>query len=78
MSDLIGGDANVNAEAIRRVLDGSREPFRDIVVLNAGAALVVADIVGTLREGVETAAAAIDNGAAKQVLAKLVETSNAS
>lgn len=77
MSDLIGGDASVNADAIRRVLDGNREPFRDIVVLNAGAALVVAGIVADLRSGVEAATAAIDNGTAKQVLAKLVEVSNA-
>ncbi|MGI9477075.1 MAG: anthranilate phosphoribosyltransferase [Hyphomicrobiaceae bacterium] len=77
MSDLIGGDASVNADAIRRVLDGNREPFRDIVVLNAGAALVVAGLVADLRSGVEAAAAAIDNGSAKQVLARLVEVSNA-
>ena len=77
MSDLIGGDASVNADAIRRVLDGNREPFRDIVVLNAGAALVVAGIVADLRSGVEAAIAAIDNGSAKQVLARLVEVSNA-
>lgn len=77
MSDLIGGDANVNAEAIRRVLDGNREPYRDIVLLNAGAALVVAGIVDNLRDGVQAAAASIDTGMAKHVLAKLVETSNA-
>ena len=77
MSDLIGGDASVNADAIRRVLDGNREPFRDIVVLNAGAALVVAGLVADLRSGVEAAATAIDNGSAKQVLARLVEVSNA-
>ena len=78
MSDLIGGDASVNADAIRRVLDGNREPFRDIVVLNAGAALVVAGLSANLRDGVEAASTAIDNGAAKQILAKLVEVSNAS
>jgi anthranilate phosphoribosyltransferase len=76
MSDLIGGDASVNADAIRRVLDGDREPFRDIVVLNAGAALVVAGITVNLRDGIEAASAAIDNGAAKQALTKLVEVSN--
>lgn len=76
MSDLIGGDASVNADAIRRVLDGNREPFRDIVVLNAGAALVVAGVAADLPDGVEKAAAAIDYGAAKQTLAKLVEVSN--
>ncbi len=77
MNDLIGGDASVNADAIRRVLDGSREPFRNIVVLNAGAALVVTGLAPDLRSGVEAASAAIDNGAAKQALAKLVEVSNA-
>lgn len=78
MSDLIGGDASVNAEAIRRVLDGNREPFRDIVVLNAGAALVVAGVASDLRSGVEAAQSSIDSGAAKQTLDKLIETSNAS
>lgn len=78
MSDLIGGDAGVNADAIRRVLDDNREPFRDIVILNAGAALVVAGVAADLRGGVEAATTAIANGSAKQVLAKLVEVSNAS
>lgn len=78
MSDLIGGDASVNADAIRRVLDDSREPFRDIVILNAGAALVVAGVAADLRGGVEAATAAIANGSARQSLAKLVEVSNAS
>lgn len=77
MSDLVGGDATVNADAIRRVLDGNREPFRDIVALNAGAALVVAGIADELRSGVEAALAAIDSGAAKQALMKLIETSHA-
>ena len=77
MNDLIGGDATVNADAIRRVLDGSREPFRNIVVLNAGAALLVTGLAPDLRSGVEAAGAAIDNGAARQALAKLVEVSNA-
>lgn len=77
MSDLIGGDSTVNADAIRRVLDGNREPYRDIVVLNAGAALVVAGLAADLREGVEKATASIDTGAAKQSLIKLIEVSNA-
>jgi len=76
MSDLVGGDASVNASAIQRVLDGNHEPFRDIVLLNAGAALVVADISPDLRTGVEAATAAIDNGAAKQTLEKLIEVSH--
>ena len=77
MSDLIGGDATVNADAIRRVLDDNREPFRDIVILNAGAALVVAGIAADLRGGVEAATAAIEDGSARQALAKLVEVSRA-
>jgi anthranilate phosphoribosyltransferase len=77
MRDLIGVDAGVNADAIRRVLDGNREPYRDIVVLNAGAALVVAGIAANLPEGCEKAALAVDNGSAKQALAKLIEVSNA-
>jgi len=77
MSDLVGGDATTNAAAIRRVLDGNREPFRDIVLMNAGAALVVAGLCTDLRTGVEAAGAAIESGAAKQALDKLIEVSNA-
>jgi len=77
LSDLIGGDAEVNAAAIRRVLAGAHEPFRDIVVLNAGAALYVADLASDLAEGVRMAAAAIDDGRAGRALEKLIEVSNA-
>lgn len=76
LSDLVGGDAAVNAEAIRRVLDGERGPFRDIVVLNAGAALVVAALADDLAAGVEAAQTAIDNGKAKAALDKLIAVSN--
>ena len=78
MSDLVGGDASVNAAAIRRVLDGNREPYRDIVVLNAGAALVVAGLATDLCQGVLAAQQAIDNGAAKSALTRLIEVSNGS
>jgi anthranilate phosphoribosyltransferase len=76
-SQLRGGDAAENAAAIRRVLDGERGGRRDAIVLNAGAALVAAGVDETLRDGVATAAAAIDDGAAGAVLVRLVEFSNA-
>ena len=77
LTDLLGGDADVNATAIRRVLAGAKEPFRDIVVLNAGAALVIAGLADTLASGVEQAAAAIDDGRAQAALDRLIEVSNA-
>ncbi|MCB1509889.1 MAG: anthranilate phosphoribosyltransferase [Hyphomicrobiaceae bacterium] len=77
LADLIGGDANVNAQAIRDLLDGKRGAYRDIVVLNAAAAMIVAGKAGDLAAGAKLAETAIDTGAAKNALAKLVETSNA-
>jgi anthranilate phosphoribosyltransferase len=59
------------------VLDGDHGPHRDIVVLNAGAALVVADAVASLAAGVERAAASIDSGAAAAALDALVRESQA-
>ncbi len=67
---LKGGDAQYNARAIREILAGAKNPFRDIVLLNAGAALVVADKAETLGQGVEIAASAIDAGVAARVLEK--------
>lgn len=75
--DLRGGDAEANATAIRSVLDGDRGPFRDIVLLNAAASLIVAGKAATLREGAEMAAGAIESGAARERLRHLVATSNA-
>ena len=76
LSDLKGGDAAYNAAAIRALLDGKRGPVRDIVLLNAAAALLVGGKVGDLRAGVAMAERSIDSGAAKQSLAKLVEVTN--
>ena len=53
---------------LQQLLDGERGAFRDIVLLNSGAALVVAGVVRSLREGVGAAAEAIDNGRAMNVL----------
>jgi anthranilate phosphoribosyltransferase len=73
---LKGGDAGDNAAALRRILDGEAGAYRDITVLNAGAALLVAEKAGSLPEGVKMAEAAIDSGAARDCLARLVEISN--
>ncbi|MCY3911486.1 MAG: anthranilate phosphoribosyltransferase [bacterium] len=73
---LVGGDAAVNAECLRRVLEGQPGAHRDIVMLNAAAALVVAEVSDTLENGLEAAAASIDDGLAGQVLESFVSTSN--
>jgi anthranilate phosphoribosyltransferase len=75
--DLKGADPEHNAAELRRVLDGEKTAYRDIAVLNAAAALVVAGEAGNLREGVERAASAVDSGAAKGALERLIQVSNA-
>ena len=70
---LAGGDAQQNAELLREIFAGQRGPRRDIVVLNAAAALWVAGLAADLRAGVAQAAEAIDSGAARRTLAALVE-----
>ncbi|HEY9218325.1 MAG TPA: anthranilate phosphoribosyltransferase [Phenylobacterium sp.] len=72
LADLVGGDPEHNATALRALLDGEHGPYRDIVLLNAAAALLVADAVETLRDGVERAAEVIDQGRAKDALDRLV------
>ena len=71
-SELKGGDADENAAAMRAVLKGKPSAFRDIVLLNAAAALVVAERAADLRSGVVRASEAIDSGAAAAVLERLV------
>jgi len=68
---LKGGDAAHNAAAIRRLLDGEAGAFRDIVLLNAAAALAVAGKADELGAGAALAARSIDSGQARAVLAKL-------
>jgi len=72
-ASLRGGDAAANAQAAREILGGARGPRRDVVLLNAAAALVVAGRAKDLREGVAQAAAAIDDGRAASVLARARE-----
>lgn len=74
---LKGGDATFNAVALRSVLAGDPSAYRDVVLMNAGAALVVAGRVASLGEGVKAATAAIDDGRAAARLEALIRVSNA-
>jgi anthranilate phosphoribosyltransferase len=74
--ELAGGTVEHNADIARRVLDGERGAQRDVVLLNAGAALEVAGFAGNLEEGMATAARAIDDGDAAKTLARWVDVSN--
>jgi anthranilate phosphoribosyltransferase len=74
---LKGGDPAHNAAALRAVLDGSRDAYRDIAVLNAAGALVVAEAARDLADGVERAQQALDAGKARETLDRLVTVSNA-
>lgn len=76
IADIRGGDAEENALALRALLDGAKGAYRDIVLLNAAAALIVSDKVETLAEGVAMAAAVIDDGRASTALAELVAATN--
>jgi anthranilate phosphoribosyltransferase len=74
-ADLVGGDAAENAETVQAVLDGRPGPTRDVVLLNAGAALFVAGRAASVREGLTLAGAAIDSGAARTTLDRMVRVS---
>ena len=74
---LRGGDAADNAAIARAVLSGQRGGPRDIVLLNAGASLLIAGRVATIPEGIAMAADAVDSGRAAAVLEKLVRLSRA-
>ena len=75
--DLRGGDPEHNAAALRAVLAGARTPYRDIALLNAAGALVVAGRAGSLREGAAMGGRALDEGRAADVLGRLVAASQA-
>jgi anthranilate phosphoribosyltransferase len=77
LADLRGGDPAENAEALRALLAGAQGPYRDIVLMNAAAAFLVADKVETLRDGVDLAIRAIDSGAAAHSLEVLVAATRA-
>jgi len=75
IADLRGGDREENAQIIRNLLAGRDGPKRDIVLINAAAALVVGGKARDLKDGVSLAARSIDSGAARQKLAALVDLS---
>ncbi|HLZ11817.1 MAG TPA: anthranilate phosphoribosyltransferase [Candidatus Acidoferrum sp.] len=76
LEEIRGGTAAENAALIRKIFDGERGPRRNIVAINAGAALLVTGIVNTLREGAEAASEAIENGAAKRKLEEMTRLGN--
>jgi anthranilate phosphoribosyltransferase len=76
IAELKGGDAKLNASALRDVLSGKPSAYRDIVILNTAAALIVAGRATTLSEGAALAAAAIARGKAMQALESLVAATN--
>lgn len=73
LHDLKGGNAVANAKALREVLKGSHTPFRDIVLANAAAALVIAGKANNLKDGTTEAASAIDSGKANKKLDQLIK-----
>ena len=73
---LKGGDAAANAVALQSVLDGMPSPYRDIALLNAAAALIVAGRAATLKEGVAIGRNSLDSGAAAASLKRLIAISN--
>ena len=76
LKDIEGGDAEYNANAILDIMNGEKNAYRDIVLLNTAAALVVSGNATDLKDGVRIAADAIDVGKAKETLEKWIEMSN--
>jgi anthranilate phosphoribosyltransferase len=76
LTDLKGGDAAENAQALIRLFGGEKGAYRDIVLLNAGVALMVAGATKDIKSGVALAAQSLDGGAAKTKLQQLIEASN--
>jgi anthranilate phosphoribosyltransferase len=75
LSAIAGGEPEENAQALRALLEGAKGAYRDTALLNAAAALVVAQRAADLAEGAALAAQALDNGAAAAALAALVAVS---
>lgn len=76
LEDLKGGDGKANAGVMAEMLDGAKGPIRDIVLLNTAAALIIAGQVENLKDGVAEGAKAIDSGAARATLDKLIDITN--
>ncbi|MFO1243312.1 MAG: anthranilate phosphoribosyltransferase [Rickettsiales bacterium] len=76
LDQLKGLDAEYNAKALNELLAGKKGAYRDIVLLNSAAGLVVADAASQLKDGIAIAAEAIDSGKAQRVLAQLIQIMN--
>jgi len=76
IDELTGGDAATNAEIARRILDGEPGARHDVVIANAGAALYVAGLAPTIRDGVELAREALSRGDAARKLEELIAVTN--
>ncbi len=76
LADLLGGDVAENVQIIHEILQGERGPKRDVVLMNAAAALVAAGHAPDFRDGVRTGAESVDSGAARQKLLALAEFTN--
>jgi len=74
---IVGGEPSHNAAAFRALLDGERGAYRDAVLLNAAAALLIAGRVSDLRDGARMAAESLDSGAAKARLVALAQVTGA-
>jgi anthranilate phosphoribosyltransferase len=74
---LRGGDAETTAAMLMGVLKGNKGPFRDVAILNAAAALIVAGRAKNLKEGAALASKSIDSGEAEGRLDRLIAVSNA-
>jgi anthranilate phosphoribosyltransferase len=77
LADIRGGDGEHNAAALKAVLEGAENAYRNISVANAAAALIVAGKAANIGEGVELATKSLSSGAAKAALDRLIAVSNA-
>lgn len=76
VEEIKGGDCEENAKITKAVLNGEKGPKRDIVLLNAGAAIYVAGLAESIEEGIRKAEESIDTGAAMKVLEDMIEISS--
>ncbi|MEE2704864.1 MAG: anthranilate phosphoribosyltransferase [Pseudomonadota bacterium] len=76
IEEIKGGDPQYNAKAIVNLLNGKKNAYRDIVLINAAAALMLANKTVNIKDGVTIASKSIDTGSAKNALNKLIEISN--
>jgi len=76
LSDIQGKDIQANARILKEILAGKNSPYRDIVSLNAAAALYVADAASSIKEGLELVHITIDSGRAREKLQHLIDFTN--